>query len=113
MSIIDLWVLWAMNTLLDPTVGRPHQHNPCQSCNTSVHSTVVTRCLARLSILQPLTLPAQTLLLDVWDQQDPWRLRWDSVVLVALTYVIIVTPWIIAFEISTVSGTLMSNMSQY
>lgn len=78
------------------------QHDHCMSLVR--HSPPTPHCPSPL-------LPLQTFLWGVWDQQDPWRLRWDSVVLVSLIYVIIVTPWIIAFEINTVSRTQASLLS--
>ena len=38
------------------------------------------------------------------DMSNPWRVRWDYLMLVMMVYVIIFTPYYIAFGINTVGG---------
>ena len=43
------------------------------------------------------------------DMSNPWRVRWDYLMLVMMVYVIIFTPYYIAFSVSTVS--VMQNVT--
>ena len=43
---------------------------------------------------------------DVWEPDDIKRMSWDCVMLLTVVYLVIVTPYLIAFDISTVSGGL-------
>lgn len=40
---------------------------------------------------------------DVWEPDDIKRMSWDCIMLLTVVYLVIVTPYLIAFDISTVS----------
>ncbi len=64
-------------------------------CSPLVH------CLS--SLLSLVSFPVKELVWEVWDPSHPYHIRWDFLMLLLMVYVVVVTPYFIAFEINTVS----------
>ncbi len=82
-----------MASLFDPPLVKHHivERGPPASCLLSEILLLFSGC------------NVQTLFWKVLDPVNPWRLRWDYVLLSSLIYVIVVTPFYIAFYQASVS----------